>query len=192
MSEYTRASFQFIDQVARAAQEGQLRHIDPFGRPREDDLGRAIEYTVHHVRASVIVHAEDGGPTEVTFRRPGGDHQVIVPSDNRVHREEWQERNQAHFPGEQLRVNREVLGTPAVDAMIVAKRRHHLEHKHTCLRWSLAADQFNALMQDPDAWRQLGRETLAHARDRQLLGLPLEVRRPGDLDGVSWLEWSVV
>jgi hypothetical protein len=110
--------------------------MDPFGRPREDDLGRAIEYTVHHNRATVRVDAEDGGPTEVTFRRPGGDHTVVVPS-GQVAQVAWQELNQRHARGQRIRVNREVLPPVTLDALVKV-RRAHLAERHTLLRWSLA------------------------------------------------------
>jgi hypothetical protein len=161
--------------------------MDPFGRPREDDLGRAIEYTVHHNRATVRVDAEDGGPTEVTFRRPGGDHTVVVPS-GQVAQVAWQELNQRHARGQRIRVNREVLPEVTLDALVKV-RRAHLAERHTLLRWSLAPDTLDQLLQGDDVDFRM---VLIHARDSQLLGLPLEVRRTGDLDGVSWLEWSVV
>jgi hypothetical protein len=165
--------------------------MDPFGRPREDDLGRAIEYTVHHNRATVRVDAEDGGPTEVTFRRPGGDHMVVVPS-GQVAQVAWQELNQRHARGEQLRTNRAVLPAPLTLDRLVALRRAHLAERHTLLGWSLADDHFNQLLYTERQTFGWAFADLRPGEDRQIFGLPLEVRRTGDLDGVSWLEWSVV
>jgi hypothetical protein len=164
--------------------------MDPFGRPREDDLCRAIEYTVHHNRATVRVDAEGGGPTEVTFRRPGGEHAVTVAS-GQVAQVAWQELNQRHARGQRIRVNREALATPITLDGLIEVRRNHLGEQHTLLRWSLADDHFNQLLYTERQTFGWAFADLRPGEDRQIFGLPLEVRRPGDLDGVSWLEWSV-